>query len=61
MANMLTQVLVKVYDKNFKFCCFPYHAFRTTQKKVLAQLQGQSTLYNTHTRLFYKIQRVCQV
>lgn len=57
---MLTQVLMKVYDKNFKFCCFPCHAFRTTQKKVLAQLQGQFTLYNTHKRLFYKIQRACQ-
>ena len=57
---MLTQVLMKVYDKNFKFCCFPCHAFRTTQKKVLAQLQGQFTLYNTHKRLFHKIQRACQ-
>ena len=33
---MFTQVLVKVYGENFKFCCFPCHAFKTTQKKVLA-------------------------
>ena len=57
---MFTQVLVKVYGENFKFCCFPCHAFKTTQKTVLAQLQGQSGFYNTHKRLFYKIQRACQ-